>query len=79
MTYVKTADGVRLRKLEAVPCLVGKSGDFRPYVTEDEKEREKTFRILSPNTRINRFDRAPESFRTTGTILFDEEGVRIGD
>lgn len=79
LSFRKTDEKTVLQKLEVIPCMVGKKGDYRPYVTEDEKEREKTFRILSPNRNISRFTRAPESFRSTGTVLFDENGIMAGD
>ena len=79
LDYRKADGKTVLQKLEVIPCMVGKKGDYRPFVTEDEKEREKTFRILSPNRNISRFTHAPESFRSTGIVLFDENGIIAGD
>lgn len=79
LTFEKTAGGTVLRRLEVIPCLTGKKGDYRPVVLEDQTEREKTFRLLSPNRRISNFTAAPESFRTTGIVLFSESGELIAD
>ena len=79
LTFEKNASGAVLRKLEVIPCRTGKKGDYRPTVLEDEKEREKTFQILSPKRRISDYTAAPASFRTTGIVFFNEQGEIIPD
>ena len=79
LSYQKTGGNVVLKKLKAIPCMVGKKGDYRPVIIEETTEREKTLRILSPKRKISKFTNAPESFLTTGTVLFDDEGAMVED
>ena len=74
LSYKKTGNKTVLKKLEVIPCMVGKKGDYRPQVIEDETEREKTLKILSPKKQISKFTRAPESFLKTGIVLFNDKG-----
>lgn len=77
LSYQKIDGNAVLKKLEIIPCMVGKKGDYRPVIIEDAAEREKTLKILSPKRKISKFTGAPESFLTTGTILFDDEGAMM--
>ena len=77
LTYQKTQDGAVLRRLEVIPCLVGKKGDYRPTVLEDQKEREAAWKILSPGKNIAKYTNPPASFLETGIVLFDENGKML--
>ena len=74
LTLEKTADGTVPRRLEAIPCKYYKTGDYRIEEETDEKEREKTFSILSPGRKLADCVNPPESFLSTGVVLFSETG-----
>ncbi len=79
LTFEKNGSDAVLRRVEVIPYMTGKKGDYRPVVPENQEDREKAFSILSPKRNISKFTPAPESFRTTGIVLFSETGGMITD
>ena len=79
LSYERIKKKVVLKKVEVIPCMVGKKGDYRPKIIEDQTEKEKTFKILSPKRKISKFSRAPESFLTTGIVNFTDKGKIVED
>ena len=74
-TYRKTGDRVLLSEIEVIPCQTSGAGDYRPFIQEDEAEREKTFRILTSSKVPAKCENPPEYFLETGRIMFDENGM----
>ena len=79
LTLERTENGTVPRKLEVIPCKYYKTGDYRIEEQMDEAEREKTFKILSPGKKYTNCTNPPESFLSTGVILFNEAGEPISD
>ena len=79
LTLEKTEKGTVPRKLEVIPCKYYKGGDYRIEEEKDETEREKTFKILSPDKKFTNCVNPPASFLNTGVILFNEAGEPIMD
>ena len=79
LTLEKTANGTVPRKLEAIPCKYYNTGDYRLEEEDDDDEREKTFKILSPGRKLVDCINPPDSFLYTGLVHFDEAGEMIAD
>ena len=77
ITYEKNNGKAVLRKLEVIPCQTRGSRDYRPFEVTEERARKAVFRALMPQRAYAKCEKPPKSFLTTGTVLFDENGVML--
>ena len=74
LTYRKDGDRVLLSSIEVIPCRTSGPDDYRPFELTDEAERKKTWQILSPRSAPYACEAAPDDFRESGIVRFDDNG-----
>lgn len=71
VAYERIDGEVQLKRLQVIPCKTQGSGDYRPYVLTDEKERQEVFANLYRKRAIAKCVNPPESFLKTGVVYFE--------
>ena len=76
-TYEKIGGQAVLRKLQVIPCRTSGSNDYRPFEVTEEGDRQAVYRALVAKKAYSKCDNPPDSFLTTGIVLFDENGQML--
>ena len=77
LLYEKNDGKATLRQLQVIPCQTAKRGDFRPFEVTAEKDRKAVYKALMPAKKYSGCHNPPDSFLTTGIVLFDENGKML--
>jgi len=71
LAYERVDGQVQLKRMQVIPCMTQKGGDYRPYELTDEKERLAVFSKLIMKKAYKGLDNPPESFLENGVICFE--------
>jgi poly-gamma-glutamate synthesis protein (capsule biosynthesis protein) len=70
LRYSLTEEGPVLNNFAVIPCRTQGSGDYRPYVLEEETERQAMLKKLVFRKETRGMQNLPESFIQTGSVDF---------
>ena len=71
LRYSISEGSLKLSNLTVIPCRTQGSGDYRPYILTEEKDRQAVFRKLTFKKAAKGMDNLPESFLETGSADFE--------
>lgn len=76
LAYERVNGEVLLKRLQVIPCRTQGSGDYRPYVLTEEAARQAVFSKLVMKKSYKGCVNPPDSFLTTGIVLFENGEIQ---